>query len=65
MRPQSCGVEGTHTHRMLMLYAGTPLSGAMQLGKTFVMRFGFGWAWNWCSSQQLDMPVFDEFIQEQ
>jgi hypothetical protein len=26
------------------------------------MRFGFCWAWNWCSSQQIDMPVFDPFL---
>jgi len=43
---------------------GTALSGALQFGKTFVMRFGFGWAWNWCSSQQVDMPVFDAFLKE-
>jgi len=41
---------------------GTALSGAMQFGKTFVMRFGFGWAWNWCSSQQVDMPMFDSYL---
>ena len=31
---------------------GTALSGATQFGKTFIMRFGFGWAWNYASSQQ-------------
>jgi hypothetical protein len=38
------------------------LSGASQFGKTVEMRFGFCWAWNWCSSQQIDMPVFDPFL---
>ena len=43
---------------------GTVLSGASQFGKTVAMRFGFTWAWNWCSSQQIDMPVFDGFLKE-
>ncbi|KAL1525540.1 hypothetical protein AB1Y20_020395 [Prymnesium parvum] len=52
---------------------GTATSGLFQFGKTFVMRFGFGWAWNWCSSQQempplsnlllVDMPVFNAFLE--
>jgi len=43
--------------------AGTPLSGLSQFGKTFLMRFGFSWAWNWCTTQQIDLPVFDSFLQ--
>lgn len=39
--------------------AGTPLSGLSQFGKTFVMRLGFSWAWNWCTAQQLHMACFD------
>jgi len=41
---------------------GTALSGITQFGKTLIMRVGFGFAWNWCSSQKLDMPVFDPYI---
>ena len=41
---------------------GTVLSGLSQFGKTFLMRFGFSWAWNWCTSQQLSMPCFDAFL---
>lgn len=44
--------------------AGTPLSGITQLGKTFAMRLGFGWAWNYFSSQDPQMPVFDGFLKE-
>ena len=29
---------------------GTLVSGISQFGKTFLMRLGFGWAWNWCST---------------
>jgi len=43
---------------------GTALSGLSQFGKTFVMRFGFGWTWNWCTTQQLPMPVFDAVLAE-
>jgi len=42
----------------------TVLSGASQFGKTFAMRFGFSWAWNWCSSQEIDMPCFDAFLKD-
>lgn len=38
---------------------GTVLSGASQLGKTFVMRFGFSFAWNWFTCLNLEMPAFD------
>ena len=41
---------------------GTVLSGASQFGKTFLMRVGFSWAWNFSTSQQLPMPVFDAFL---
>ena len=44
---------------------GTVLSGASQFGKTFLMRLGFAWAWNWCTSQNLPMPVFDPFLAEE
>lgn len=43
---------------------GTVLSGISQFGKTFAMRLGFCWAWNWCTSQQLPMPVFDAFLKD-
>jgi hypothetical protein len=43
---------------------GTVLSGVSQFGKTFLMRFGFSWAWNWCTTQNLPMPVFDSFLAE-
>ena len=42
----------------------TVASGASQFFKTFIMRLGFSWAWNWCTTQQLPMPVFDEFIRD-
>jgi hypothetical protein len=48
---------------MLGGLSGTALSGLGQFGKTFAMRFGFSWAWNWCSSQEVQMPVFDPFLQ--
>eukprot|EP00967_Tisochrysis_lutea_P018950 scaffold21497_cov32-Tisochrysis_lutea.AAC.1 len=41
---------------------GTFLSGAAQFGKTFVLRSLFGFAWNWFSSQEVDMPVFDAVL---
>lgn len=41
---------------------GTVLSGVSQFGKTFAMRLGFSWAWNWCTAQNLSMPVFDSFL---
>lgn len=43
---------------------GSVLSGVSQFGKTFLMRFGFSWAWNWCTTQNLPMPVFDSFLAE-
>jgi len=43
---------------------GTVLSGASQFGRTFIMRFGFSWVWNWCSSQEVNMPVFDPFLKD-
>jgi len=43
---------------------GTVLSGASQFGRTFIMRFGFSWVWNWCSSQEVNMPVFDAFLKD-
>ena len=43
---------------------GTVVSGLSQFGKTFVMRLGFSWAWNWCTSQQLELPVFDPFLKD-
>ena len=36
---------------------GTALSGLSQFGKTFAMRFGFSWAWNWCSSQEVQVVL--------
>ena len=41
---------------------GTALSGLSQFGKTFIMRLGFGWAWNYASSQEVNMPVFDPYL---
>jgi len=41
---------------------GTPLSGVRQFGKTFVMRLGFSWVWNWCTTQQFPMPAFDSAL---
>tara|TARA_B110001452_G_scaffold80054_1_gene65460 strand:- start:1727 stop:2533 length:807 start_codon:yes stop_codon:yes gene_type:complete len=38
---------------------GTLLSGMSQFGKTLFMRTGFGFAWNFASSQPVDMPAFD------
>lgn len=43
---------------------GTVLSGVSQFGKTFLMRLGFSWAWNWCTAQNVPMPVFDRFLKE-
>ena len=43
---------------------GTVLSGVSQFGKTFLMRLGFSWAWNWCTAQNVPMPVFDRFLEE-
>ena len=43
---------------------GTALSGLSQFGKTFAMRFGFSWAWNWTTSQNISMPVFDSFLKD-
>ena len=43
---------------------GGVVSGVSQFGKTFLMRLGFSWAWNWCTTQQLPMPVFDSFLAE-
>jgi hypothetical protein len=43
---------------------GTALSGISQFWKTFVMRLGFGWAWNWATAQQVAMPVFDAFLKD-
>ena len=42
---------------------GTLLSGISQFGKTFLMRLGFGWAWNWCSTQSntVHLPVYEEY----
>ena len=41
---------------------GTVLSGAAQFGKTLILRSLFGWVWNFCSSQELDMPAFDTVL---
>jgi hypothetical protein len=43
---------------------GTVVSGLSQFGKTFLMRLGFSWAWNWCTTQNLPMPVFDQFLKD-
>ena len=43
---------------------GTAVSGLSQFGKTFVMRLGFSWAWNWCTTQQIELPVFDSFLRD-
>jgi len=43
---------------------GTAISGISQFGKTFIMRLGFGWAWNWVTTQNLPMPVFDSFLEK-
>jgi hypothetical protein len=41
---------------------GTVLSGAAQFGKTLILRSLFGWVWNFCSSQELDMPAFETVL---
>ncbi len=41
---------------------GTVLSGLTQFGKTLVLRSLFGFAWNWCSSQEINMPAFDAVL---
>ena len=33
-----------------------------QFAKTVGMRFGFCTAWNWFSSQDVDMPAFDAVL---
>ena len=43
---------------------GTPLSGLQQFGKTFMMRLGFSWAWNYATTSHIPMPVFDDFLSE-
>ena len=42
---------------------GTLLNGMAMFGKTFLMRLGFGWAWNWCStmSNTIDFPTYDAY----
>lgn len=41
---------------------GTALSGLQQFGKTFVMRLGFSWAWNYATAMQLHLPAFDPWV---
>ena len=45
---------------------GTLVSGISQFGKTFLMRLGFGWAWNWCStmSNTVELPTYDAYSTE-
>jgi len=41
---------------------GTLLSGIGQFGKTFTLRAIFGFSWNWCSSQPVELPAYDAFL---
>ena len=45
---------------------GTLVSGMSQFGKTFLMRLGFGWAWNWCSTQSnaIEFPTYEAYTKE-
>ena len=43
---------------------GTALSGAAQFGKTFLMRLGFSWAWNYATAQNIPMPAFEAYLKE-